>query len=168
MTTTTPARLPTAGRYVVDPAASSVRFSTRHVFGLGPVRGTFAVSSGTITVDGDRVEGVGVVDAGSVATGNGTRDGQVRSSRYLDVERHPEITLQAAGRLPGPVPGELTARGGTAPVELTVVEADEADGVLTVRLTTTVDRYAHGITAQKGMTGRRLQLELTARAVRAT
>ena len=167
MSTPSAVRLPAPGTYVVDPAGSSVRFSTRHFFGLGPVRGTFAVTGGTITVAGDRVEAFGSVDAASFDTGNATRDGQVRSKTYLDAERHPEITLRAAGTVTGPIDGELTARGGTAPVELTVVDVQEDGPTLTIRLTTTVDRYAHGITAMKGMTGRRLQLELTARATRA-
>ena len=158
---------PASGTYVVDPAGSTVSFATRHFFGLGPVRGTFTVLSGTITVGGTHVDASGTVSAASFETGNATRDGQVRSKTYLDADAHPEITLRAAGELPGPVPGELTARGGTAPVEVTVAEVHEADGVLTARLTTTVDRYAHGITAMKGMTGRTLQLQLTARATRA-
>ena len=160
-------RPPASGSYVVDPAGSSVRFDTRHFFGLGAVQGSFAVTGGRITVTGDRVEAEGTVDAASIDTGNGARDGQVRSPKFLHVEEHPEITLRAAGTLPGPIAGELTARGGTAPVQLTVAEVTEDGPVLTVRLTTTVDRYAHGITAMKGMTGRHLELELTARATRA-
>ena len=167
MTAHSPTRLPAAGTYVVDPAAPTVRFSTRHFWGIGPVRGTFAVTGGTITVATDRIEAVGSVDAASIDTGNTTRDAQVRSRTYLDAEHHPEITLRAAGAPGGPITGELTARGGTAPVELTVVDVQEDGPTLTVRVTTTVDRYAHGITAMKGMTGRRLQLELTARATRA-
>lgn len=157
----------TDGTYVVDPAGSTVRFRTRHFFGLGAVTGTFAVTGGRITVAGDRVEAEGTVSAASFDTGNGTRDGMIRSARYLDADAHPELVLRAAGPVAGPVPGELTVRGRTAPVELAVAAIRQDGDVLTVRLTTTVDRYAHGLTAQKGMTGRRLQLELTARAVRA-
>ncbi|MBB3677208.1 YceI family protein [Modestobacter versicolor] len=159
--------LPAPGTYLVDPAGSTVRFTTTHLWGLGTVRGSLAVTGGRITVAADRVEAVGTVAAASFDTGNGARDGAVRSARYLDAEAHPEITLRAAGPPTGPVPGELTVRGRTAPVELAVVDVQPDGDVLVVRLTTTVDRYAHGLTAQKGMTGRHLQLELTARATRA-
>jgi len=162
-----PVRTLPAGRYLVDPAGSTVAFTTRHMFGLGGVRGAFTVTGGEITVSGDHVEALGTVDAASIDTGNPQRDRKVRSRTLLDADTHPQITLHAAGDLPGPVPGELTARGGAAPVSVVVVEATEAGGVLTARLTTSVDRYAHGITAMKGITGRRLELEMTARAVRA-
>jgi polyisoprenoid-binding protein YceI len=38
---------PQAGRYALDPARSSVTFETRHMFGLGRVRGTLEVTGGT-------------------------------------------------------------------------------------------------------------------------
>ena len=42
--------LPAAGAYEIDQAASTVRFDTRAMFGLLPVRGTFAIGHGRITV----------------------------------------------------------------------------------------------------------------------
>ncbi|GAB3977686.1 YceI family protein [Plantactinospora veratri] len=39
-----------SGTYTIDPARSVIRFDTRAVFGLLPVRGTFRIGSGTITV----------------------------------------------------------------------------------------------------------------------
>jgi polyisoprenoid-binding protein YceI len=51
---------PPSGQYAIDPAGSSVTFVTRHMFGLAPVRGTFAVTSGVLTIaepaEGSRAE----------------------------------------------------------------------------------------------------------------
>jgi polyisoprenoid-binding protein YceI len=38
-TTSTAVQAPPAGRYAIDPVGSSVTFATRHMFGLGKVRG---------------------------------------------------------------------------------------------------------------------------------
>jgi polyisoprenoid-binding protein YceI len=52
MPTTSPAvQAPPAGRYAIDPAGSSVTFVTKHMFGLGKVRGRLEVIRGVITVD---------------------------------------------------------------------------------------------------------------------
>ena len=50
---TTPAVLPTTpqpGHYDIDPRRSRVTFATRHLFGLGRVKGSFAVRGGTADV----------------------------------------------------------------------------------------------------------------------
>ncbi len=61
------------------------------------------------------------------------------------------------------VAGTLTAHGVTAPVDLTVDELDVANaGVLRLRATAKVDRYAHQITAGKGMAARWLTVEIAA------
>ena len=41
---------PQLGRYQIDPGGSSVTFRTRHLFGLAPVRGRFAIRAGTVDV----------------------------------------------------------------------------------------------------------------------
>jgi YceI-like protein len=71
-TTSTAVQAPPVGRYVVDPAGSSVTFVTKHMFGLGKVRGTFKVTRGVITIadppQDSRVEAE--VSASSFSTGN--------------------------------------------------------------------------------------------------
>jgi len=42
--------IPRPGRYEIDISASAVTFRTRHLFGLAPVRGRFAIRAGTIDV----------------------------------------------------------------------------------------------------------------------
>jgi len=79
MTDTTPAaavQIPAAGIYQLDPAASTVTFATRHMFGLAPVKGTFRLVSGQITIADPVTSSTvsAVIDAASFATGNPQRD----------------------------------------------------------------------------------------------
>ncbi len=170
------ARLLEAGTYGIDPGASTISLTTRHLFGLGRVRGTFDVTGGRIAVGeraGEAQATVTVdvaVDAGSVDTGNAGRDKAVRSPAFLDSETHPEISFRSTGvdREGGSwvVRGEVTARGTAAPVDLRVEELRETDGGLHVRAAATVDRYALGMTRFKGVAARRVELEISARADR--
>jgi hypothetical protein len=43
------ATTPHPGHYDIDPDRSRVTFATRHLFGLGPVKCSFAVRGGTAT-----------------------------------------------------------------------------------------------------------------------
>lgn len=171
------ARLPAPGTYEIDPGGSTIALRTRHLFGLGRVRGTFAVTGGRVTVDGGRAgaegaaAGVAVtVAAGSVDTGNAGRDKAVRSPAFLNSGEHPEISFRSTdvGREDEAwlVQGEVTARGIPAPVDLRVAELRETPEGLMVRATATVDRYAHGMTRFKGLAARHVHLEITARAER--
>jgi len=159
---------PRLGRYTIDTESSTIRFDTRHLFGLLPVHGTFAVRSGTVEV----AEQVGEstlsveVDAKSFHTGNDGRDNEVKSAKFLDTERHPVITF-ASGKIEGTkVTGTLTACGVDRPATLTVVELDSADDRFTTRATTRVDRTEFGVTAKPGMAGRHLDLTLEITCVR--
>ena len=167
-----PALLPGPGVYGIDPEATTIAMITRHLFGLGEVRGSFDVTGGRVTVDGHTGEAdVAVtVDAGSIDTGNRRRDAAVRSDGLLGSDAHPEITFRSTGvSREGEgwvVRGELTVRGAAAPVDLRVVELRETTAGLNVRAAATVDRYAHGMTRFKGVAARRVYLEIDARADR--
>ncbi|WP_316519967.1 YceI family protein [Kitasatospora brasiliensis] len=148
----------------MDPMGSSVRFETRALFGLLPVRGTLTVGRGLITV-ADAVEESSVdvvILAAGFESGNRQRDDHVRSADYLDADGHPEIGFRSA-RLERSVAGalldgELTVRGTTGPCAVTV-ESIAFDGRgFTARGIAMVDRYAFGITKAKGMTGRYLTI----------
>ena len=172
---TSPAALqaPPAGRYVIDGASSTVTFVTKHMFGLGKVRGRLKVTRGVITIadppEDSRVEAE--VSASSFSTRNLMRDPQVRSRLFLDARRHPAITFRSDGiRQHGgswSVTGVLTVKGRTAPVELTVTGVSAEGAAIVFRADCTVDRYAHGITVMPGMAARRLSIQVAARATRA-
>lgn len=163
---TTAVEIPVAGTYRLDPSASTISFTTRHMFGLGAVRGTFALADGRIEV-ADPVPASSVrarVAAGSVDTGLARRDDMVRSATYLDAEHHPHFGFVSTGleQVEGRwvLRGSLTVRGTESPVDVHVEHVRANGATLRVVASAVVDRYAFGITAMKGMTGRRLSLRL--------
>jgi polyisoprenoid-binding protein YceI len=167
--------VPVAGDYRIDPQRSTISFTTRHMFGLAPVRGTFALRDGHIHV-ADPVEDStarATISATSFHTGVSARDKTVRSGQYLDVENHPDITFsstrieQVDGRWA--LQGSLAVRGRSQPLQVDVEEVRLDGADLRLRASSRVDRYEFGITAMKGMTGRHLalRLDLTAQPVTA-
>ncbi|HZZ95372.1 MAG TPA: YceI family protein [Jatrophihabitantaceae bacterium] len=84
----------------------------------------------------------------------------------LDSSRYPDIDFAADNlRLDDGAwvaSGTLTAHGS---IDVTVVAVEETGAELSVRASATVDRYAHGITAGKGLAGRWLKLDVIAVAV---
>ncbi|MFI2779933.1 YceI family protein [Streptomyces sp. ALB3] len=158
--------VPAPGTYTIDPGRSSITFRTRHVFGLAGVDGSFSVLSGRIRLADEAAESdaTAVIDATSFTTGNDTRDKVVRSDKYLATGTHPHIsfTSDAVRESQGDyaLHGELTVRGTTRPVELLIEHSDTRAGEIIFRATTKIDRYAFGVTADKGMTARYLNLTL--------
>jgi polyisoprenoid-binding protein YceI len=167
-TTTTVA----AGTYRLDADRSTIRFSVREL-GLIKVAGTFAVHDGTVTVAADpRRSGVtATVDMASVQTGNRRRDNDLRSKRFLDTGRYPEMSFAGTGLAPDPdgswrLTGTLAVHGVTTPVTLTVLASASTMDGMRCRATARVDRYACGVTAGKGLIGRYVDVELDITATR--
>jgi polyisoprenoid-binding protein YceI len=171
------AAVPPAGRYLINPANSTVTFSTRHFFGLAPVHGTLALRDGTIDV-AEPATGCVVrarVAASSFTSGNPARDAAVLSPRLLDAATYPSLVFVSTALIsePGPTAGqwllcgELEVRGLGRPVEVRVsaVSADDASSVR-VRASLSVDRYDFGITAYRGLAARRLTVDLDIKADR--
>jgi polyisoprenoid-binding protein YceI len=162
--------IPAAGRYRINPARSSVTFRTRHMFGLGTVSGTMLVTSGAITLDPavPRASVTAAISASSFSTSNKKRDDDVRSKKFLNVDAHPEFVFHTGRLIEAQnrwfVTGELTVRGVTKPVTLTVQSVENAGQGFVALATTRIDRYAFGVTAAKGMAARHLYIALTAAA----
>lgn len=162
---------PTPGRYVVDPKESWVGLRTRSVLGLLPVSGRLAIGEGVLNVAApseDSTVEVSVLSS-SFDTSHAKRDAHVRSADYLDAAAHPALVFRGTGVRrdalgTAVLTGELTVRGRSAPVDVTVESVREEGRRLTARGTARVDRYAFGITTAKGMTGRwtHLRLEVVA------
>jgi polyisoprenoid-binding protein YceI len=154
------------GLYHMDPDATTIRFMTRAVFGLLPVRGSFTVDHGRISITEDIGDcaAEAVIRAASFESGNPRRDEHVRSSDYLDAAAHPEIVFRSRNVERSAegvsLQGSLTVRDTTRPVVLALGPAITDDRCLTVRAATSIDRYAFGLTRAKGMTGRHLAITL--------
>jgi polyisoprenoid-binding protein YceI len=113
----------TTGTYTLDPTHSQANFTVRHA-GISKVRGTLAITAGTIAV-GDEVESSTVVadlDAASVNTGDTNRDNHLRSADFWDAENAPTWTFQSTAVTPAgndfAISGDLTINGVTRPVQL--------------------------------------------------
>ena len=160
------------GTYRIDEESCLITFRTRHLFGLGGVRGTFRLRSGEIRLAGQVQDSAvrATVDADSFHTGNPGRDRTVRSARLLDTAGHPVFTFtstevtESGGRWV--VRGRLVVRDAEHPVELAIEQA-RADGPrFNIVASADIDRYAFGVTAMKGLAARRLSCRLEIVATR--
>ena len=113
-----------ADEYTIDPVHSSVRFTVKHMM-VSTVPGRFNDFSGQIVYDDKDPSKSSVkvtIKAASVNTDNTTRDNDLRSANFLDVEKFPEITFQSKSvekKGDGYVAhGALTIHGVTKDVDL--------------------------------------------------
>ena len=165
-----PQVVPAAGRYRLDPGQTVVAFRTRHLFGLGAVSGTLAVTGGEITIDPavPQASVTASISAASFSTGNQARDRDARS-RFLHAGQYPDITFQA-GTLSRAgdgwvLTGDLEVRGVSRPVTLLIESVEAAGAGFRAQAAARIDRYAFGVTAAKGMAARHLDISLTAVAL---
>ena len=159
---------PRPGQYEIDTSHSAVTFRTRHLFGLAPVRGSFAIRAGTIDV-AEPFTGSSVyaqIDPASFRTGNGQRDNNVRSERLLDVGRYPVITFRSEGADGQSLTGTLTVRNVTMPVILSIEQTAVTPGAFNARASMRIDRTEFGLTAYRGVAGRYLDMTVEVRCVR--
>jgi polyisoprenoid-binding protein YceI len=166
---------PPLGHYDIDASRSQVTFRTRHMFGLGPVRGTFAVRSGSVDIAEPLADAAvhAEIDAASFSTGNAQRDQTVRSARFLDAGRFPVISFRSCGDLSadggtmgGTMGGTLTVRDVSRPVSLAIGAVTTDGRSFTASATVRVDRTEFGLTAMRGLAGRYLDLTVEVRCAR--
>ena len=159
---------PQLGRYEIDTGRSTVTFRTRHLFGLAPVRGRFAIRGGTVDIAEPLTASAvyAEIDAASFRTRNPQRDASARSAHLLDVARHPVITFTSERVDRQELAGTLTVRDVTRPVNLSIEGSEVSPRTFTVRATTRIDRTEFGLTAYRGLAGRYLDLSVEAQCVR--
>jgi polyisoprenoid-binding protein YceI len=172
MSETATVQIPAPGTYRLDPENASISFATRHMFGLGGVRGNFRLISGQITITDPVTSSTAsaVIDAASFQTGSAARDKDVKSANFLHVEEHPQITFTSTQLARDGdrwlLRGQITVRGKSTPADLVITEAHTDEDGLHHRATTRIDRYDHGLIKKKGLAGRYLDMDITARAIR--
>jgi polyisoprenoid-binding protein YceI len=164
------AAAPQPGHYDIDPDRSRVTFATRHLFGLGRVKGSFAVRRGSADI-ADPLEVSAIyadIDTASFRTNSRQRDRSVLSPRFLDAAGHPVMTFRS-DRIAAEdqaLTGTLTVRGTTRPVTLTVTRCEVSPGSFTARATARIDRTEFGITAARGLAARYLDLTVEVQCTR--
>jgi polyisoprenoid-binding protein YceI len=138
------------------------------MFGLGPVRGSFAIRAGTVEIAeplaASRVRAE--IDTASFRTGNPARDRAVRSERLLDAEAHPVMTFVSERTDGSTLTGTLTVRGVTRPVTLSIEQSAVTPGSFTARAAARIDRTEFGVTAYRGLAVRHLDLTVEVTCLR--
>ncbi|HKA70051.1 MAG TPA: YceI family protein [Actinomycetes bacterium] len=123
---TGPAEL--AGSWEFDPAHSRLGFLAPQLV-ITTVRGVFGDVVGSASLDPanpHRSEVLVTIRANSIDTGNRRRDAHLSSAAYLEVDAYPIIAFRSTQLRPTPDPavwtvvGDLTIKGVTWPVELTM------------------------------------------------
>ncbi|NDV12597.1 YceI family protein [Crenobacter caeni] len=115
--------------YTIDPTHTTATYSVNHL-GLSLQQGTFSEVSGRLVVD--EAAGTGkvevVVPTASLNSHFAKRDEHLKGPDFFDVARYPEMRFAAdkvvfrQGK-PERVEGQLTLRGVTRPLTLTVTRA---------------------------------------------
>ena len=175
--------IPSAGTFALDPAHTRVGFVARHLM-VSKVRGAFTTVSGEIVVGEDPAQSsvVAVIDAASIDSGVADRDGHLRSPDFLEVEKYPTLTFRSTGPISGvggefSLPGDLTIRGITQPVELTVefeglARSPWGQEVIGFTAVTEIDREDFGLTWNQALetggvlVGRKVKIEISAEGIR--
>ena len=115
-----------SGTYAIDAAHSNVEFAVRHMM-ITTVKGRFGDVKGTVEIPEQGEPRLDVtIGTASVDTRSEQRDGHLRSADFFDVEKHPEMRFVSTGAQRTSdgwkVTGNLTIKGVTKPVVLSVVE----------------------------------------------
>jgi polyisoprenoid-binding protein YceI len=152
MSTTPTLSTAPAGTWGVDPVHSTVGFEVAYM--AGTFRGTFREIDARLEVDEGRARLEGSAAVASVDVKDENLAAHLQSPDFFDAERHPELRFSADEiRVDGEhvsVPGEITIKGVTRPVEvagtlaapLTDPYGNERIGL---RLAATVDRTEFGL-----------------------
>ncbi|GER88344.1 polyisoprenoid-binding protein [Dictyobacter vulcani] len=83
--------------WTIDASHSHIGFAVRHMV-VSTVRGQFNAVRGTLNLDEANPAASSVeaeVDAASIDTHDGNRDGHLRSADFFDVEKFPTITFKS-------------------------------------------------------------------------
>ncbi|MBC3186182.1 polyisoprenoid-binding protein [Corynebacterium sp. zg-331] len=151
---------PLTGTYSLDVTHSTVGFVVRHAM-VSKVRGFFRSFESTLTIDAaepSRSTVTATIEVASLDTGNADRDAHVKGGDFFDTEAFPEMTFNATAfdmvdEHSGTVTGDLTIKGTTKPVTLSVEVIGQAEDPMgATRLgfsaTTTLNRKDYGIDFQ--------------------
>src|SRR5579862_2064436 len=136
--------------FVITPEESKVTFYVKASVAL---EGTFEKWDSTLTFTSPDVT-TGVLDikiqAASVTTGSGMKDGKLKSKDFFDVEQDPIITFHSdkivqTGPTTFDLPGTFTIRGVSKPETLTFTVTGKGTGSGEIKGTMAFDRKDYGM-----------------------
>jgi len=137
--------------FEITPVQSKITFNVKASV---PISGTFDKWNSTLTFTSPDVS-TGVltitIQAASVDTGSGMKDGKLKSKDFFDVDKNPTITFK--GDKPpvqtGPntfsLPGTFTIRGVSKPETLMLTVSGVGTGSGTIKGTMAFDRKQYGM-----------------------
>jgi len=148
------AQAPAAGVpvFVVTPQESTIKFFVKASVEL---TGVFAKWNATLTFPSTEVE-AGVLEvqiqAATVDTGSGMKDGKLKGKDFFDVKNNPLITFKSTKIVQtGPdtfdLPGVFTIRGVSKPETLKLVLTGKGTGSGTIKGQMAFDRKEYGMTS---------------------
>jgi polyisoprenoid-binding protein YceI len=116
----------------IDAAHSAAEFKVRHMM-ISYVKGEFSGVSGILHLDESDYKHSSVeasIPVASLRTGNDDRDGHLKAADFFDVEAFPTMTfkstnIRSLGGNDYAVAGDLTIRGVSKPVTLTVEDVSK-------------------------------------------
>jgi polyisoprenoid-binding protein YceI len=140
--------------FKIDPSHSTIAFGVRHM--LGTAKGKFSKFKGTIVVDRDHPEQSSVtvtIDVASIDTGIAKRDEHLREELF-NVAKYPEITFKSrrvkqTGASAGEITGDLTMRGVTRAITLSVQLASKGEATRWRVTTAPLKRSQFGLVFSK-------------------
>lgn len=106
----------------IDPAHSEIGFKVKHMM-ISTVSGQLTDFEATATTDNDSFTNADIhfaAKTSSINTGNDGRDNHLRSADFFDAENYPEITFQSKSFDGEFLTGNLTIRGITKEIQLSV------------------------------------------------
>jgi polyisoprenoid-binding protein YceI len=142
-----------AGDWALDPVRSTATLSTKHGWGLAPVRGAFRdiEGGGSVSPTGE-VSGRISLATGSLDTKSRKRDEHLQSADFFDTENYPAITFALEMLVPAgegvTVFGRLTVRDHSGPLSFPATVTLAGDEAV-LDATVLVDRAQFGVTTNK-------------------
>jgi len=136
--------------FAIAPENSSVTFSVKASVALN---GTFDKWKATLVMSAPQVESAVLdiqIQADSVNTGSGMKDGKLKSKDFFDVKQNPLITFKSTKVVQtGPetfdVTGDFTIRGVTKQETLNLTLTGKGTGSGTIKGTMAFDRKDYGM-----------------------
>jgi polyisoprenoid-binding protein YceI len=136
--------------FKITPVKSTITFGVKASV---PIQGTFDKWDATLVMASPAAESAVLdikIDAASVNTGSGMKDGKLKSKDFFDVEQDPYITFHSnkiaqTGPTTFDIQGTFTIRGVSKPETLQLVLSGKGTGHGEVKGTMAFDRKEYGM-----------------------